>query len=163
MSEHRQLRHPRRFRADPGSRIIYAIALVAMPPCLVGIEACGTSHHWARELIRLGHQVRLMPPAYVKPYVKRGKTDAERHRHRRHQDIVGAGDIGRPDAAGPRGVGISDPDQFDGVVIEGEIIVCRGCARPSDGHSECTVHCVNEEGIEWLERRERRSSYDHQL
>jgi transposase len=46
------------------------------PPCLIGIEACGTSHHWARELIRLWHEVRLMPPAYVKPYVKRGKTDA---------------------------------------------------------------------------------------
>ena len=47
-----------------------------LPPCLVGIEACGTSHYWARELIKLGHEVRLMPPAYVKPYVKRGKTDA---------------------------------------------------------------------------------------
>jgi transposase len=47
-----------------------------LPPCLVGIEACGTSHHWARELMRLGHRVRLMPPAYVKPYVKRGKNDA---------------------------------------------------------------------------------------
>ena len=47
-----------------------------LPPCLVGMEACGTSHHWARELLRLGHEVRLMPPAYVKPYVKRGKTDA---------------------------------------------------------------------------------------
>ena len=46
------------------------------PRCLVGIEACGTSHHCARELIALGHEVRLMPPAYVKPYVKRGKTDA---------------------------------------------------------------------------------------
>lgn len=46
------------------------------PPCLVGIEACGTSHYWARELTKLGHEVRLMPPAYVKPYVKRGKTDA---------------------------------------------------------------------------------------
>lgn len=46
------------------------------PPCLVGIEACGTSHFWARELTKLGHEVRLMPPAYVKPYVKRGKTDA---------------------------------------------------------------------------------------
>jgi transposase len=45
-------------------------------PCLVGIEACGTSHHWARELIKLGHEVRLMPPAYVKPYVKRGKNYA---------------------------------------------------------------------------------------
>ena len=40
------------------------------------MEACGTSHHWARELTKLGHEVRLMPPAYVKPYVKRGKTDA---------------------------------------------------------------------------------------
>ena len=47
-----------------------------LEPCLIGIEACGTSHHWARELTALGHQVRLMPPAYVKPYVKRGKTDA---------------------------------------------------------------------------------------
>ena len=47
-----------------------------LPSCLVGMEACGTSHHWARELVKLGHEVRLMPPAYVKPYVKRGKTDA---------------------------------------------------------------------------------------
>jgi transposase len=44
----------------------------ALPPCLVGMEACGTAHHWARELTKLGHTVRLMPPAYVKPYVKRG-------------------------------------------------------------------------------------------
>src|SRR5579872_544208 len=47
-----------------------------LDPCLVGIEACGTSHYWAREIGKLGHEVRLMPPAYVKPYVKRGKTDA---------------------------------------------------------------------------------------
>ena len=40
-----------------------------LPPCLVGIEACASSHHWSRELQALGHTVRLMPPAYVKPYV----------------------------------------------------------------------------------------------
>jgi transposase len=47
-----------------------------LPPCLVGMEACATGHYWGRELIKLGHTVKLMPPAYVKPYVKRGKTDA---------------------------------------------------------------------------------------
>src|SRR5215831_9320649 len=47
-----------------------------VPPCLVGIEACASSHHWSRELQALGHTVRLMPPAYVKPYVKRHKNDA---------------------------------------------------------------------------------------
>lgn len=47
-----------------------------LPPCLVGIEACASSHHWSRELKALGHRVRLMPPGYVKPYVKRQKNDA---------------------------------------------------------------------------------------
>jgi len=47
-----------------------------LPPCLVGIEACASSHHWSRELQTLGHTVKLMPPAYVKPYVKRHKNDA---------------------------------------------------------------------------------------
>lgn len=45
-------------------------------PCIIGMEACSSAHHWARELSRLGHQVRLIPPQYVKPYVKRNKTDA---------------------------------------------------------------------------------------
>ena len=47
-----------------------------LPPCLVGIEACASSHHWSRELKALGHTVRLIPPAYVRPYVKRQKNDA---------------------------------------------------------------------------------------
>jgi len=46
-----------------------------LAPCLIGIEACATSHYWARELRKLGHVVRLMPPSYVKPYVKRQKND----------------------------------------------------------------------------------------
>ena len=47
-----------------------------LPGCLVGIEACATAHHWGRQLIGLGHEVKLMPPYYVRPYVKRGKNDA---------------------------------------------------------------------------------------
>jgi transposase len=48
----------------------------SIAPCMIGMEACSTAHHWARELMMLGHEVRLMPPTYVKPYVKRGKNDA---------------------------------------------------------------------------------------
>ncbi len=48
----------------------------ALPPCLVGIEACPTAHYWSRKLQALGHTVRLMPPSYVKAYVKRSKNDA---------------------------------------------------------------------------------------
>jgi transposase len=46
-----------------------------LPPCVIGMEACGSAHYWARELIKLGHEVRLMPPQYVKPYVKTNKHD----------------------------------------------------------------------------------------
>ena len=48
----------------------------SLPPCLVGLEACGSAHHRARELVKLGHDARLMPPAYVKAYVRRQKNDA---------------------------------------------------------------------------------------
>lgn len=47
-----------------------------LPPCLIGTEACATAHFWAREIAALGHDVRLIPPVYVKPYVKRQKNDA---------------------------------------------------------------------------------------
>jgi transposase len=47
-----------------------------LPSALVGLEACSSAHYWAHELQALGHEVRLMPPSYVKPYVKRGKNDA---------------------------------------------------------------------------------------
>ena len=51
----------------------YVLAFFArLPACLVGVEACASSHHWARELTALGHEVKLMPAQYVKPYVKRG-------------------------------------------------------------------------------------------
>lgn len=48
----------------------------ALPPCVIGMEACATAHHWARVLMAQGHTVRLVPPAYIKPYLKRGKSDA---------------------------------------------------------------------------------------
>ena len=45
-----------------------------LAPCVVAMEACGSVHYWAREIAKLGHETRLIPPAYVKPYVKRGKA-----------------------------------------------------------------------------------------
>ena len=70
---------------DASGRVIVAKAIrrkdvlfffAQLPACLVGMEACGSAHHWARELIKLGHDARMMPPAYVKPYVRRQKNDA---------------------------------------------------------------------------------------
>ena len=70
---------------DASGRVVVAKAIrrnklleffASLPPCLVGLEACGSAHHWARELMALGHEVRIMPPAYVKPYIRRQKNDA---------------------------------------------------------------------------------------
>jgi transposase len=58
------------------SRLKLLQFFAALPPCLVGIEACPSAHHWGRELQALGHNVRLMPPSYVKAYLKRSKNDA---------------------------------------------------------------------------------------
>lgn len=62
---HRQLR---------GGEVLKFFSL--LPPSVVGMEACASAHHWGEELLAPGHDVRLMPPAYVKPYVKRGNTEA---------------------------------------------------------------------------------------
>ena len=71
--------------ADASGRVVVAKAIrrnklleffASLAPCLVGLEASGSAHHWARELITLGHEARMMPPAYVKPYIRRQKNDA---------------------------------------------------------------------------------------
>jgi hypothetical protein len=54
--------------------------LASQPPCLVALEACGGSHHWAREIAKLGHQVKLIAPKYVKPFIKRQKSDMKRQK-----------------------------------------------------------------------------------
>ena len=72
-----------------------------LPPCTVGMEACGSAHHWARVIGRHGHQVRLMPPAYVKPYVKRNKNDG------RDAEAI-------CEAVGRRYAGVAGPAAHDG-------------------------------------------------
>jgi transposase len=71
--------------ADERGRVVFSKRIsrgklleffAAQPSCMVALEACGGAHHWARQLIHLGHQVRLIPPSYVKPFVKRHKNDA---------------------------------------------------------------------------------------
>jgi len=57
-------------------RAAFLATLEKLPSCLIGMEACATSHHWARQIRALGHDVRLIPPTYVKPYVMRQKNDA---------------------------------------------------------------------------------------
>src|SRR5580700_8017643 len=70
---------------DASGRVVVAKAIrrnklleffASLPRCLVGLEASGSAHHWARELIKLGHEARMMLPAYVKPYVRRQKNDS---------------------------------------------------------------------------------------
>ena len=55
-------------------KLLYFLA--ALPRCVVAMEACASAHHWGREIMQLGHDVRLIPPIYVKPFVKRQKNDA---------------------------------------------------------------------------------------
>jgi transposase len=57
-----------------------------LPACMIGMEACSSAHHWARELTRLGHEVRLIPPQYVKPYVKRRATWPTQKRSAKRSD-----------------------------------------------------------------------------
>jgi transposase len=87
-----------------------------LPPCLIGIEACASSHYWARELLALGHDVKLLPAQYVKPYVKRSKNDAADA-----EAICEA--VTRPTM---RFVGIKSPEQQSAMMLHRvRLILCR--------------------------------------
>jgi transposase len=94
----------------------------ALPPCLVGMEACATAHYWARELTKLGHEVRLMPAKDVKAYVKRNKNDAADAEaiceavRRPTMRFVGFGRAAGPADAAPR---------------------ARSCAAATDASDQC--------------------------
>lgn len=90
-----------------------------LPPCLIGIEACNNSHYWARELNALGHDVKLMPAQYVKPYVKRGKNDAADA-----EAICEA--VTRPTM---RFVAVKSPEQQSLMMLH-RVRLTRPCSRP---------------------------------
>ena len=123
----------------------------ALPPCLVGMEACATSHYWARELTKLGHPVRLMPAKDVKAYVKRNKNDAAdaeaiceavRRPTMRFVQIKSVEQQGAVDAAsraGPFDAAAVPTDQcFAGAY--GGARHC-GCARARRGQGAGEDHC----------------------
>ena len=96
-------------------RVQVAEFFANLPPCLIGMEACGSAHHWARKLQGFGHTVRLMAPQFVKPYVKTNKNDAAdaeaiceavgaaEHEIRRDQEYRATGRVGTaPGAPGVR-------------------------------------------------------------
>ena len=109
-----------------------------LPRCLIGMEACGSAHYWARELIKLGHEVRLIPPQYVKPYVKGNKHDAADARRpgggADHEGTTGiSGRLDRPPAAattGQRGGG--GASQQDGADRLGRAGQGGGLSAPGD-------------------------------
>ena len=77
--------------------------LKKLPPTVIALEACGSSHHWGREVTVLGHMVRLVPPQYVKPYVKRGKNDLRGRRTSGHAFRAGEIRYATGSGHGPEG------------------------------------------------------------
>jgi hypothetical protein len=111
-----------------------------LPPCLVGIEACASSHYWSRELKELGHTVRLMPPAYVKPYVKRQKNDAADA-----EAICEA--VTR---ANTRFVATKTPEQQSGLVLHRtrHLFILPGAVISGAGWQEGRIRCPDRVAIE---------------
>jgi transposase len=94
----------------------------ALPPCLIGMEACATAHYWARELTKLGHKVRLMPARDVKAYVKRNKNDA-----------ADAEAICESQGIVREMFSLKSNQMIEGSVCIGLRASCRVCARPLSG------------------------------
>jgi hypothetical protein len=122
-----------------------------IPPCLVGLEACGTAHHWARELIALGHEARLMPPNYVKAYVKtqqarRGRCRGDLRGGSASVDALRTGKNSRPtvgtdDASGS---GFADPPAYHArhcfTWPLGRVRFDRGSGPTQSDKTDCDCH-----------------------
>jgi transposase len=120
----------------------------ALSPCLVGIEACPTAHHWSRQLQALGHTVRLLPPSYVKAYLKRSKNDAN--------DAAAICEaVTRPSM---RFVATKSEQQKSGLMLHRsrELLVCQRTmlSNAMRGHMAETRHYLGE-GPQWHGRAAR--------
>ena len=109
-----------------------------LPPCLVGMEACATAHYWAREIAKLGDDVRLIPPAYAKAYVRRNKNDpADAEPICEAVSVMASSVNRRIEGHLSRVMGQRDPRGLDQTSIHGTHQGLRFCAAPPGRTHDC--------------------------